>query len=81
MEAEQPYDLVILDLTIRGGMGGKETVSRLRKLHPGARVIVSSGYSNDPVMANHRDYGFDAVVLKPVDLPDLAETVRQVLAG
>lgn len=64
-ESQQPFDLVIMDLTIPGGMGGKEAVGHLRKIDPEALVIVSSGYSRDPVMANFRDYGFDAVLSKP----------------
>ncbi len=80
LSADRAYDVVIMDLTVPGGMGGKEAVSRLRRLHPGARVVVSSGYSNDPIMANHKDYGFDAVVQKPVNLGDLAETLRTILS-
>ncbi len=79
MAVDRAYDVVIMDLTVPGGMGGKEAISRLRRLHPGARVVVSSGYSNDPIMANHKDYGFDAVVQKPVDLGDLAETLRALV--
>ena len=79
LEAGRPYDVVIMDLTIPGSMGGKEAVSRLRRLHPAARVIVSSGYSNDPIMANYKDYGFDGKVKKPVDVVELAETLRAVI--
>ena len=57
LEAGAPYDVVIMDLTVPGSMGGKEAVSQVRKLHAEARVIVSSGYSNDPVMAHYKDYG------------------------
>jgi len=76
-----PYDVVILDLTIPGGMGGRETVARLREMHPEARVIVASGYSNDPAMARYADYGFRGRLRKPVNLQDLAETVQRVLKG
>ena len=61
----RPYDVVILDLTVPGGMGGKEAMELLRRSDPGVRGIVSSGYSSDPVLANHRSYGFRAVVPKP----------------
>ena len=81
LEAGRPYDVVIMDLTIPGSMGGKEAVSRLRRLHPAARVIVSSGYSNDPIMANYKDYGFDGKVKKPVDVVALAETLRAVIGA
>ena len=78
-EADTPYALVIMDLTIPGGMGGREAVERLRELHPEARVIVASGYSNDPVMANYQDYGFSGRLKKPIRLVELAVTVEKVL--
>lgn len=77
METEQPVDLVILDLTIPGGMGGKETIPELLALDPDARVIVSSGYANDPIMAKCRDYGFIAAVQKPFQMSELARVVAQ----
>ena len=79
LEAGAPYDVVIMDLTVPGSMGGKEAVSRLRKLHAEARVIVSSGYSNDPVMAHYKDYGFDAKVEKPADLGELSAILRTLM--
>jgi PAS domain S-box-containing protein len=74
-----PYDLVIMDLTIPGGMGGREAVRKVLKIHPEARVIVSSGYANSPVMADFRQYGFQGVVSKPYVLATLSQTVQQVL--
>ncbi|ADH85120.1 ATP-binding protein [Desulfurivibrio alkaliphilus] len=76
-EEGQPFDLVIMDLTIPGGMGGKEAVKEIRRLDPQARVIVSSGYANDPIMAEPEKYGFDGVISKPYLLKDL----EQVLAN
>ena len=73
--APRPFDAVILDLTVPGGMGGVETVERLRELDPGVRAIVSSGYSSDPVMARHHDHGFCAVLAKPYRVEELAELV------
>ncbi|HHB77372.1 MAG TPA: transporter substrate-binding domain-containing protein, partial [Desulfobulbus sp.] len=67
MHTKTPIDLTIMDLTIPGGMGGKEAVQEILALNPEARVIVTSGYSNDPVMANFRQYGFQASLLKPFD--------------
>lgn len=79
LETGDPFDLVIMDLTIPGGMGGKEAVVKLREIDPQARVIVASGYSHDPVMANYADHGFCGVVEKPVDLPALVDTLRRIL--
>ncbi|HOT44046.1 MAG TPA: PAS domain S-box protein [Spirochaetota bacterium] len=73
------YDLVILDLTIPGGMGGKKTIEKLLALDSGVRAIVSSGYSNDPIMANFRDYGFSGVIAKPYRIDELARVVQQIL--
>jgi CheY-like chemotaxis protein len=75
----QPFDLVLMDLTIPGGKGGKETLARLRSLDPKVRAVVSSGYSNDPVMANYRDYGFHAVLEKPYRTEQLARVLQEVL--
>jgi PAS domain S-box-containing protein len=81
LESEAPFDIVIMDLTIPGGMGGKKAVNKLREIDPHARVIVSSGYANDPVMANFAEYGFAGRVVKPVDIEELADTVKRVLAN
>jgi two-component system, cell cycle sensor histidine kinase and response regulator CckA len=75
----RPFSAVILDLTVPGGMGGRETIERLRKLDPKVRAIVSSGYSEDPVMSCHRDYGFAGMVAKPYRLRDLSCTLKEVL--
>ena len=74
-----PYDAVIMDLTIPGGMGGKETIKKLLEIDPKAKVIVSSGYSNDPILAEYREYGFRGVVSKPYTVQKLSETIRQVI--
>jgi signal transduction histidine kinase/ActR/RegA family two-component response regulator len=75
----RPFDLVLLDLTVPGGMGGREVIDLIRKLDQKVPAIVSSGYSDDPVMANFRHYGFQAVVGKPYDVNQLAEVVNQLL--
>ena len=74
-----PYLATILDLTIPGGMGGKETLRRIKALHPEAAVIVSSGYSNDPVMARFEQFGFSGVIAKPYNLLDLSKVLSQIL--
>jgi nitrogen-specific signal transduction histidine kinase/CheY-like chemotaxis protein len=76
-----PYDVVIMDLTVPGAMGGREAMSELLKLDPAVRAIVSSGYSGDPVLANYRAHGFCGIVPKPYRLADLAAAVRNALAG
>lgn len=73
-----PFDAVIMDLTIPGGMGGKEAIARLLEMDPDARAIVSSGYSNDQVMANFRKYGFHGVLSKPYSTSDLARTLKDI---
>lgn len=70
---------VILDLTIPGGMGGKDAVSMILSLDPTAAVIVSSGYSNDPVIAEYRHYGFRGAVCKPYRLQELSAILHEVL--
>ena len=75
--AGDPFDVVIMDLTVPGAMGGKEAVRRLLAEDPRARVIGASGYSRDPVLANHRQYGFIAALRKPFD----REALRAVLGA
>ncbi len=75
------FDGVVLDLTVPGGMGGKECVRVLRERDPGVRVVVATGYCTDPIVAEFRAYGFAAVVQKPYRLDELSDTLAQVLAG
>jgi CheY-like chemotaxis protein len=77
----ETYDLVIMDLTIPGGMGGLAAVRQLLKIDPNVKAIVSSGYSSDPVLANYREHGFVAMVPKPYEVNDLARVLREVLPG
>jgi CheY-like chemotaxis protein len=77
----RPFDAVIMDLTIPGGMGGKETIVRLHEIDPAVRAIVSSGYSNDPVMAHYKEYGFAGMVVKPYRVQELSEVVYRVTRG
>jgi len=78
-EAGAPFDGVILDLTVPGAMGGKATLDKLREINPDVKAIVSSGYSNDPIMSNYKNYGFCGVVVKPFNMQKLSETLKSVL--
>ncbi|MCX7001994.1 MAG: PAS domain S-box protein [bacterium] len=78
-EAGAPFDVVIMDLTIPGGIGGQAAIKILLALDPEARVIVSSGYADDPVMANPVNYGFKGAVPKPYTKKDLCEVITRVL--
>ena len=75
----EPFKLVIMDLTVPGGMGGREAMEKLRKIDPHVRAIVSSGYSSDPVLSSYRAHGFRGMVPKPYKLTDLSRTIRAVL--
>ncbi len=75
----RPYDAVILDLTVPGGMGGKETIRELKKLHPEVRAIVSSGYSTDPVMADPNRFGFYGTIKKPYLVQDMSAVLNKVI--
>ena len=77
----RPHDAVIMDLTIPGGMGGKETVQQLRVVDPGVKAIVSSGYCNDPVIADFRRHGFAAFLVKPYQSDELGRVLEAVLSG
>ncbi|MRR33811.1 response regulator [bacterium] len=77
--AKEPFAAVLMDLTIPGGMGGKETMKRLREIDPDVKGIVSSGYSNDPILAHYREYGFRGVALKPYDIDELGDALRQAI--
>jgi len=79
MESGDPFDIVILDLTIRGGIGGKETVERLITIDPGVKAVVSSGYSDDAVVSEYASYGFKARLSKPYKLEDLRDTLCALL--
>ncbi len=80
LEKGEPYDFVIMDLTIRGGMGGKEAVKQILEINPEAKVIVASGYSTDSVLANYKKFGFSGRLSKPFNLEELAEVVNEILS-
>jgi PAS domain S-box-containing protein len=78
-DSGQPYDAVIIDLTVPGGMGGKKTIRELMKIDPEVKAIVSSGYSKDPIMADFREYGFTGVIAKPYKTKELSEVLHRAV--
>lgn len=80
-EAKNSYDAVILDLTIPGGMGGKEAIGKLLETDPEVKAIVSSGYSDGPVLANYKEYGFKGMLPKPFEVKLLGKVLDEVIKG
>ena len=80
-EAGEPFTTVIMDITIPGGMGGKEAIKEILRVDADAKVIVSSGYAKDPIMSNYKEYGFVGVVPKPYNIEELSQELHRVLAG
>lgn len=79
MELGAPFDAVILDLIVPGGMGGKETIAKLLEIDSDVSCIVSSGYCNDPILAHYREYGFCGVVVKPYNIDKLGKAISQAV--
>ena len=77
--AGECFDVVVMDLTVPGGLGGREAMARILEIDPAAVGIVASGYSNDPIMANPRDHGFRAVISKPYQVDVLARTLADLI--
>lgn len=78
IKSGQPFFSAIMDLTIPGGMGGKEAAQHILKIDPTACLIVSSGYSNDPVMAEYQKYGFRAAIAKPYKVNEMARILASI---
>jgi PAS domain S-box-containing protein len=78
-ESGKPFDVVIMDLTIPGGMGGEKTIKKLIKIDPAVKAIVSSGYSNAPIMSNYREFGFCDIVTKPYRIEELHEKLHGII--
>ncbi|HEY9074871.1 MAG TPA: PAS domain S-box protein, partial [Desulfobaccales bacterium] len=79
-ETDQPFAAVILDLTVPGGMGGQETLEKLLRIDPQVKAIVSSGYSDDQIMANFKEYGFSEVIAKPYRIVALSKILQRVIS-
>jgi PAS domain S-box-containing protein len=78
-DSGEPFDAVIMDLTVPGGMGGQETIAHLRDIDPKIKAIVSSGYANDPIISDYERYGFVGVVRKPYKIDELHEVLYTVI--
>lgn len=79
LAAGKPFDIVILDLTIRGGMGGEETLKNLLAIDPALKAVVSSGYSENTAMADYLSHGFKGRLMKPYSLKDLKDTLNWLM--
>ena len=80
MEQEKPFDVVILDLNVSQGLGGEDTIKRLRKVEPEVVAIVASGYITDPVMLEPEKHGFNAILEKPFGIEDLGDLLDKLLS-
>ena len=80
MESKDPFDVAILDLTSKVGMGGQETMRRLIEIDPDVKGIVITGYSNDPAVANFKAYGFSGSLTKPATSDELSKVINEVVS-
>jgi CheY-like chemotaxis protein len=76
----RPYDVVVIDLTVPGGMGGKEAIKRLKEIDPDVKAIISSGYSSASTMANFDKHGFKKAIAKPYEAAELSIVLHEVIA-
>jgi len=79
MESGAPFLAIIMDLTIPGGLGGKQAAEQILSLYPTACLIVSSGYSNDPIMSNYKEYGFSGAIAKPYNILEVEKVLNSLL--
>jgi CheY-like chemotaxis protein len=79
MAAGIPFDVVILDLSVSSGLGGKETIGELRKIDPGVKSVISSGFMDDPVVRDYSGHGFDRRLNKPYKIPELQDILEQLV--
>jgi len=77
-DEDRLFDVALLDLTVPGGYGGERVLKEIRLIDPGVKAVVSSGYSDDPVMSRYRDYGFSAMIKKPFTIQELSSVMRQL---
>ena len=79
MESNEPFDAVLLDLTIVDGMGGEKTIEKLLEIDPDVKAIVVSGYVNNRIMASFKEYGFRDILTKPYEIEELDEVLQNVM--
>ena len=80
LKSGKPFDAVLLDLVVPGGMGGRETIELLNEVDPHVKAIVVSGYAQDPALTDFREYGFKASIAKPYTLEELDSTLHSIIA-
>ncbi len=78
-DSPEPFDVVILDLTVPGGMGGRRTIKKLKEIDPDVKAVVSSGYDKDPVMTDFKKYGFSGSVGKPYSMHELEKAIEEIM--
>ncbi len=78
-DAGNQFDIVVLDLTVSSGMGGRETIEKLLEIDPSVKIIVSSGYPHDPIVVDYRRFGVKGVIIKPYNSSELEEILEKVL--
>jgi CheY-like chemotaxis protein len=74
-----PFDVVIMDLIVPGGMGGKEAIEKMLEIDPSVKVIVSSGYANDPILSDYKKYGLSGIVTKPYKIEEVSKVLKNVM--
>jgi CheY-like chemotaxis protein len=74
-----PFDVLILDLIVKGGMGGEEAIRKLREIDPDIVAVVSSGYADNPVLADYRIHGFSVILNKPYKIDDLRDCINNLI--
>ena len=78
MQSDRGFDAVILDLTVKGGMGGEEALTKLLEIEPDVTAFVSSGYAEDAVMVNYREHGFKGAIVKPYNIDELGREIASL---
>ena len=81
LESGRPFTVCILDLTVPGGLGGEEAIGELRRIDPGVKAIVSSGYADQSIMAGYKEYGFSGMVAKPYTIEELGKVIYDVIGN